>query len=1247
MRLYWMSVGLILAVMPSAIVQPLPRSIALVAQAKNPMSAQSPETQFTTTLEVQRLNQEGERFGNQGQYLMALDTLQKALKLARDTGNHPGEAKALKHIAEVYAVQGQKANALELLQQALQIYQELGDRAGEGGILTTLGSVQISQSKISNAKETLQQALTVLRTPTTILQVHKQQRYQEAETLVFLGILKLREQHNEATKLLDQALSFSQETGNRKAQAYAYCLQGILYVRQNNLTQALTVYQKADKISQELERPVNRIYTLQQIGAIYTKLKQYPEALKTYQQALKLARVTNKTEIASKLLQAISVLQSDLLKQPQQAVTLLKYYQQALEIARKSSDSNQEANALNEIGKFYVKLKKTDLALRYHQQALIIFKKLANRDGEAATLGYIGNAFFNSHQYQKVADFFQEQLATYRAKGDRVGEEKLLAVIREHLKKEWGLLAAQGTSANYILQRKMSSREISWTELLDISKLNLSLVQEVGDIDLSKSFCEGLTQGNILHGIGWSYFNFGDYPQALNYMKQALALQKKKSSKNLQLLLVDLGTVYISLGQYPLALSTLQESLALKDQECQCNALSKIGYVYKELGQYDLALQYLQKALLEFQNDSDRHNVLNNLGEIYFQKGKYSNALEFFNEALDKSSISGEQSARGFILNNIGLTYVQMGKPEQAFKTYQEALFLFRELNDRSGQRLTLSNIAALLEKKGKAELAISFYKEAVNVTESIRKNLHTLTVAEQKTYTETVADTYRRLADLLLSQGRVPEAQQVLELLKIQEIRNYTRDSRAGEQSSGIATNPIETQVLKTYGTLIAFGQKVAECEKANCNQLSQLHDQREALNEDFNRAVKKLEETIRAKRGKDGDFTNPKPLFDNPDQIVSAQPGTLLIQTLVLPDKLWVLWASQGGVTQSIEVSVSQKQLSETVLKFRESLQTPHSDLKDLQATAQQLYSWLVPPKLQVELKANPIQHLVFSLDHVTRYIPMAALFDGQQYLTERYTLSTIISTNTARNFLPLRPQTTSVLALGLSEAKQGFSPLPNVPAELDAIVQKSASDSQGIYPGEEYLNQAFTWRTLRDNLATHQILHIATHGKFEPGNADESFLVLGDGTKLPIPKIDTLKNLGNLSLVVLSACETALGGEGKDGAEIPGISSYFLSKGTKTVLASLWSVNDTSTSQLMQQFYSNLAKSTERNPITKAEALRQAQLALLKNPSLTRTDTNRTVVQPMTANQEIRRDNQPSAPGFTHPYYWAPFILIGNSL
>jgi CHAT domain-containing protein len=207
------------------------------------------------------------------------------------------------------------------------------------------------------------------------------------------------------------------------------------------------------------------------------------------------------------------------------------------------------------------------------------------------------------------------------------------------------------------------------------------------------------------------------------------------------------------------------------------------------------------------------------------------------------------------------------------------------------------------------------------------------------------------------------------------------------------------------------------------------------------------------------------------------------------------------------------------------------------------------------------------------------MSALFDGEKYLVENYAVSLVLSADLTdtKDRLPSGTQNTPVLALGLSNAVAGFNALPNVPAELDAIVRKKPSDTTGIYPGLEFLNETFDFRALRDNLTGRKILHVATHGQFVPGRQEDSYLLLGKGDKLTITQIKTLQDLSNVHLVVLSACETALGGPNQDGVEISGISFYFLNAGAKAVMASLWLVNDESTSQLMQHFYSNLAKGT----------------------------------------------------------------------
>jgi CHAT domain-containing protein/Tfp pilus assembly protein PilF len=861
-------------------------------------------------------------------------------------------------------------------------------------------------------------------------------------------------------------------------------------------------------------------------------------------------------------------------------------------------------------------------AIQTYQQVLIIYKKISNRAGEGATLHKIGATYDRLGEYTKALNFYQQALAIRKEIGDKAGTSSTL----------------NSMGAIYHQQGNYNQATKFYQQALTIRK-------EVGD---------RIGEGRTLNNLGLLYENQGQYSKALEFYQQALAIfQTLDNPREEGSILNNLGGIYTQIGQYEQALSYYQQALVIlreiSDYRGEGATFHNIGFTYSQLEKYSQALDFYQQALATRKRIGHKAGAavtLNNLGFIYNKLGKYSQALQSLEQALALFQEIGDRAGEGNALDSLGTVYKNLGKYDKSIELYQQSLAIQREVNARPGERTTLSNIGSILEKQNKPELAIAFYKEAVNITEAIRQDLQKLTIEEQKAYTETVADTYRSLADLLLSQGRILEAQQVLELLKVQELRNFTKDTRAGgEETAGIATNPTEAEILKIHGTLITLGRKIEECQQ--CAERSKLLDEREVIAKEYEENVRSLEQEIRDRTAKDDTFVDPRKLGGNAEAIVS-EPGTVLIYPLVLENKVWILWASKGGITKSIEVpQVGLKQLSQMVVKFRQLLQNPNSDIGELKATGKQLYDWLLPQSLQKELKDNKIQNLVFSLDRVTRYIPMSAVFDGEKYLIENYNISTIISANLTQTGerLPPGTQNTSVLAAGLSEAQKGFNPLPNVPAELNAIVRQSSTDAQGIYPGLKLLNQSFNRKALRDNLAGHLILHIATHGKFVPNNAYASYLLLGNGEELPIPEIQELRDLNKIHLVVLSACETALGETGQDGTEITGLSYYFLEKGAKAVMASLWQVNDESTRLLMEQFYNNLAKSTAQSPITKTQALRQAQLSLIRSDRINtpNTDARSLVVEPRPGGQT----STSTALGFSHPYYWAPFILIGNGL
>ena len=245
------------------------------------------------------------------------------------------------------------------------------------------------------------------------------------------------------------------------------------------------------------------------------------------------------------------------------------------------------------------------------------------------------------------------------------------------------------------------------------------------------------------------------------------------------------------------------------------------------------------------------------------------------------------------------------------------------------------------------------------------------------------------------------------------------------------------------------------------------------------------------------------------------------------------------------------------------------------------------------------------MWSLDGVLRYVPLAALYDGRQYLIEQYELSVITLASTA-HFKEHPDKEWRAAGFGVTKGHDDSGPLPAVVSELAAV--------KDILHGDIMLDDQFTEASMRDELLKrYPVVHIASHFRFLPGDESKSFLLLGDGSHLSLKELRTLPNLfGGVQLLTLSACNTALG----DGSEVESFGTLAQRQGAKAVVASLWQVADESTSRLMQEFY----RIRESAPgMTKLEALREAQLELLHGAGTL----------------------------YVHPYYWAPFFLMGNWL
>ena len=327
------------------------------------------------------------------------------------------------------------------------------------------------------------------------------------------------------------------------------------------------------------------------------------------------------------------------------------------------------------------------------------------------------------------------------------------------------------------------------------------------------------------------------------------------------------------------------------------------------------------------------------------------------------------------------------------------------------------------------------------------------------------------------------------------------------------------------------------------------------------------------------------------------------------------------------------SRKDLLATATQFREEV----SNVRKLgqasyMASAQELYEVLIKP-IEAELEANDIDILVFSMDSGLRLLPVAALHDGEQFLVEKYAMG-IVPSFGLTDTRYVSPEQSSILAMGASEFEEQTA-LPTMPIELSTIVGTPRQ-------GELFLNEQFTisnFVTQNSRATPFSIIHLGTHAEFKAGNQNDSYIQFYDD-KLKIPQLQKLSDqLGwntdasPVELLVLSACETALGDEK---AEL-GFAGLAVQAGVKSALASLWYVSDLGTLALMGEFYDQLD-----NTLIKAEALRQTQLEMLRGN--VKVD-NRQVKLSNGADLALPEDFPDGTMTLAHPYFWSSFTLIGN--
>ncbi len=1004
--------------------------------------------------------------------------------------------------------------------------------------------------------------------------------------------------------------------------------------------------------------------------------------------------------------------------QPGALATQIAQHEQSLAQARSSKNIRQQVSESNILGALYYSSGQLEKALDYLNQALPIEQRYSSLLGQATTLNTMGRVYTDLGREDKALDMLNRALPFWRALPSRTGEAETL----NNIGKVYNNLGQHDAAQRYLNQSLNIWHEVNASNTSP-SAVNTSPGAVSTTTAPASSFTSNASingEASTLDNLGRAWSDMGDGKQALDNFNQALLIFRNLGERNGEaLVLNDTGPAYAALGQKQKALDAYNQALALwrevGNRQGEALTLNNMGRLYNDLGQHQTALDYYNQALpiwREVGNRSGEALALSDIGRAYADLGQPAKALDFQSQALPIYRQTGSRRGEAMVLNNLGRDHSDMNDAQQAYDLDLQALDIWREVKDQRDEaqdlmtiawahselkqpELSLTSALAALglakatadpqiegniensimigfRKQNRPEEAIFFGLLAVNDYEQIRKNILGMDKEVQAGFAQSRSSAYRMLAELLVESGRVGQAEQILDLLKEQELQDVVTTAMPGS-SAGIEPLKLSPVQQDAEDALPDLEKKARVIEEAS---LAYAQIQAEPSRTPADDAqLKSLSATIQQQGSDIQSFLTGKIFPELDAQSASGQASANTSKSL-LQESLSKLGPRVMGIrvllgddhAYAIVVTANARKVvilpassADIRAKALEALKAVDSPSSDPRPQLNQLYSMVVAP-IESNLKSlesapGPkgstkvdVPTLLWSLDDALRYVPMGALYDGKKYLVEHF--HNVLFTPESYGHIadsPLQSGTPpSALAMGLSKSYNGLPALPGVIPELDSIVHDPSDPaSHGPMQGKLLPDDQFTLANLKSDLGAgnnFSVVHIASHFVLIAGSGDEPFLMMGgDITGDPSGFEWNLSSMENSTiafrgtrLLTLSACSTAKDYKSRNGLEMDSLGMIAQQKDAEAVLATLWDVNDLSTSHIMSDFYDRWV----RNPADgKAEALRQAQLAFIHGGG---------AVPGGGTGRGFETEDQSSAPsslGYAHPYYWAPFVLIGN--
>ena len=827
----------------------------------------------------------------------------------------------------------------------------------------------------------------------------------------------------------------------------------------------------------------------------------------------------------------------------------LQLYDKALSIYRDINDTYGKAVVYGGVGYIYW-FYNTDSTLHYYDLALRAREQLDDRQLMAASLNGIGLV------YDRFLSDYEKALEYYKR--------------AEKIRREIGDWRSLGTTLTY--KASVYQNSGMYKEAAETFRISYDVNKKAGD-------STRMAEAKVHSGTLLNYL--GSFDEALDDLSEAMKICREiNDSTGLGDALTQITSVYVNLGDYTSAIGACSESVkimqALGDDWGLAGAYNNMGIVLQSAGRLERSAEYYRLALEkyeELENIESVSIILNNLGTVFYEQEDYVKAEEYHSKGLEQAGEIGFVLLEMHCQVNLANDQNKLGKLDDALSNYTASLSVADTLDNPEGKWKALVGIAENYKIREEYEKAIEYNEQALDIIEDIRSSMQ--------------RDEFK--ANYLARERYAFE--DVISLLgKLDELR------------------PGEGYDRKAF----------ALAEKCKARALLDLLSDQDLESSDENILDNRQPVSLE-------DFQNA--CLDNSTCLIEYSTGDSCswVWLVSSDDELLIKLPPHDTIIEQVEL-----------LRF--ALEQPGDDNIDyLTESGCSLYEILIGPFAN---HLGNFDNLIIVPDGILNYLPFEALitvdnfnpgkdsYSGLPYLVQKFSVTYAQSASVLYNLegndrdnTQADTYTTDLVAFGdpyygINEesAFQGtneLSRLKNTAKEVEGIAGLFPESRQRIFEREYATEDNFKAKGL---LSGCRYLHLATHGILNDNNPDLNSIALAqdddpeeDGF---LQTSEIFKLSTGAELVVLSACQTGLGkmvrGEG-----MLGLTRAFMYAGAPSVMVSLWSVSDASTTDLMQSFYRNMIVEGH----SKQYALREAKLSMIENVK------------------------------YAHPFYWAPFILVGD--